>query len=71
MDARLVPAKYACLSEGDAHVIRNAGAISYTHLRAQETKANLVGRLLLEKKKIKKQTNKKKTKHKKKQDTQQ
>lgn len=25
MDARLDPAKYACLSEGDAHVIRNAG----------------------------------------------
>ena len=25
MDARLVPAKYAGLSEGDAHVIRNAG----------------------------------------------
>ena len=26
MDARLDPAKYAGLSEGDAHVIRNAGA---------------------------------------------
>ena len=25
MDARLDPAKYAGLSEGDAHVIRNAG----------------------------------------------
>jgi carbonic anhydrase len=25
MDARLDPAKYACLAEGDAHVIRNAG----------------------------------------------
>ncbi|CAB3806221.1 Beta-carbonic anhydrase 1 [Pararobbsia alpina] len=25
MDARLDPAGYACLSEGDAHVIRNAG----------------------------------------------
>jgi len=28
MDARLDPAKYAGLSEGDAHVIRNAGAPS-------------------------------------------
>jgi carbonic anhydrase len=27
MDARLDPAKYAGLSEGDAHVIRNAGGI--------------------------------------------
>jgi carbonic anhydrase len=26
MDARLDPAKYAGLSEGDAHVIRNAGS---------------------------------------------
>jgi carbonic anhydrase len=25
MDARLDPAKYAGLSEGDAHIIRNAG----------------------------------------------
>jgi carbonic anhydrase len=25
MDARLYPAKFACLAEGDAHVIRNAG----------------------------------------------
>lgn len=25
MDARLVPARYAGLAEGDAHVIRNAG----------------------------------------------
>jgi carbonic anhydrase len=25
MDARLDPAKYAGLAEGDAHVIRNAG----------------------------------------------
>src|SRR5660397_283699 len=35
------------------------GAVSYTHLRAHETKANLVCRLLLEKKKKK---NKKNTK---------
>jgi carbonic anhydrase len=27
MDARLDPAKYAGLSEGDAHVIRNAGGV--------------------------------------------
>ena len=34
-------------------IIDNAGitAVSYTHLRAHETKANLVCRLLLEKKK--------------------
>ena len=30
MDARLDPAKYAGLSEGDAHVIRNAGAAPRT-----------------------------------------
>ena len=29
MDARLDPAKFAGLSEGDAHVIRNAGGESY------------------------------------------
>src|SRR5660398_298630 len=43
------------------------GTVSYTHLRAHETKANLVCRLLLEKKKKKKkQKKKKKTKKKKK-----
>ena len=36
-------------------------AVSYTHLRAHETKANLVCRLLLEKKK---RTKRKKSKHK-------
>jgi carbonic anhydrase len=30
MDARLDPAKYAGLAEGDAHVIRNAGAAPAT-----------------------------------------
>lgn len=30
MDARLDPAKYAGLSEGDAHVIRNAGGRATT-----------------------------------------
>jgi carbonic anhydrase len=30
MDARLDPAKYAGLAEGDAHVIRNAGAARAT-----------------------------------------
>ncbi len=30
MDARLDPAKYAGLSEGDAHVIRNAGGRGVT-----------------------------------------
>src|SRR5660397_118435 len=39
-------------------------SVSYTHLRAHETKANLVCRLLLEKKK-KHNTKKKKKKHKK------
>ena len=34
-------------------VVINSGAVSYTHLRAHETKANLVCRLLLEKKKKK------------------
>ena len=35
MDARLDPARYAGLSEGDAHVVRNAGgrAIKPSHLR--------------------------------------
>ena len=37
-------------------------AVSYTHLRAHETKANLVCRLLLEKKKKKKKKNKKQKK---------
>src|SRR5665809_151347 len=36
------------------------GAVSYTHLRAHETKANLVCRLLLEKKKKENQKNNKK-----------
>ena len=36
-------------------------SVSYTHLRAHETKANLVCRLLLEKKK---RTKRKKSKHK-------
>ena len=35
--------------------------VSYTHLRAHETKANLVCRLLLEKQKKKKKKNKKQT----------
>src|SRR5660397_273425 len=38
-----------------------ATAVSYTHLRAHETKANLVCRLLLEKKKKTKQKNNHKT----------
>ena len=32
MDARLDPAKFAGLSEGDAHVIRNAGGLSLIHI---------------------------------------
>src|SRR5660398_131237 len=35
--------------EGTAHTIVLRTAVSYTHLRAHETKANLVCRLLLEK----------------------
>ncbi len=38
MDARLDPAKYAGLSEGDAHVIRNAGGRVVT-LGASDTTA--------------------------------
>jgi carbonic anhydrase len=34
MDARLDPAKYAGLSEGDAHVIRNAGGASDDAIRS-------------------------------------
>src|SRR5660397_276921 len=41
------------------------GAVSYTHLRAHETKANLVCRLLLEKKKTKKKKKKKRKQNKK------
>src|SRR5660397_264787 len=33
------------------YIADDSGAVSYTHLRAHETKANLVCRLLLEKKK--------------------
>ena len=35
---------------GDTKVLRDAGAVSYTHLRAHETVLDLVCRLLLEKK---------------------
>ena len=38
-------------SDWEASVFGNVGAVSYTHLRAHETKANLVCRLLLEQKK--------------------
>src|SRR5660398_284827 len=38
--------------------LANSSTVSYTHLRAHETKANLVCRLLLEKKKKKKQRTK-------------
>src|SRR5660398_22582 len=40
------------------HVDGSVNPVSYTHLRAHETKANLVCRLLLEKKKQKKNKNK-------------
>src|SRR5660397_200060 len=39
------------LMDGDKPIAADALAVSYTHLRAHETKANLVCRLLLEKKK--------------------
>ena len=45
-------------------------AVSYTHLRAHETRHDLVCRLLLEKKKNKKTTNKKKTQQTKNKDVQ-
>src|SRR5450756_281070 len=37
--------------DGRRHVVCNADAVSYTHLRAHETRHDLVCRLLLEKKK--------------------
>ena len=47
MDARLDPAKYAGLSEGDAHVVRNAGGLTkvrckrYGERRARAAKVPL------------------------------
>ena len=38
-------------NRGRVDIIRQTAPVSYTHLRAHETKANLVCRLLLEKKK--------------------
>ena len=38
-------------SKEDVKDLAGSGAVSYTHLRAHETKANLVCRLLLDKKK--------------------
>lgn len=44
MDARLDPAKYAGLAEGDAHVIRNAGgAVSEDALRSLVISQRLLG----------------------------
>jgi len=46
MDARLDPAKYAGLSEGDAHVIRNAGGrASYDAIRSLVISHKLLGTL--------------------------
>ena len=42
----------AVLLEGFHSGTLNTDAVSYTHLRAHETKPNIVCRLLLEKKKI-------------------
>src|SRR5660397_288652 len=42
---------------GKSRVDNTPDSVSYTHLRAHETKANLVCRLLLEKKKKKKKYN--------------
>ena len=44
-----------CSTPAEFNLTRHAQAVSYTHLRAHETKANLVCRLLLEKKKTRKQ----------------
>src|SRR5450756_2769977 len=58
------------------HAVRDHGRrrglrpVSYTHLRAHETRHDLVCRLLLEKKKKKKQNNKKKKKKKNKKEKQ-
>ena len=43
MDARLDPAKYAGLSEGDAHVIRNAGGRVSEGLRSLAISQQLLG----------------------------
>jgi carbonic anhydrase len=43
MDARLDPAKYAGLSEGDAHVIRNAGGRARDALRSLVISQRLLG----------------------------
>ena len=45
MDARLDPAKYAGLSEGDAHVIRNAGgrASDERHLCGEASRLHVLG----------------------------
>ena len=43
MDARLDPAKYAGLSEGDAHVIRNAGGRASEAIRSLVISHKLLG----------------------------
>ena len=48
-EAELAVAQKECLKLGN--VVRVHGAVSYTHLRAHETRHDLVCRLLLEKKK--------------------
>ena len=45
------PKKILLFFHGGAYMVGSPKAVSYTHLRAHETKANLVCRLLLEKKK--------------------
>ena len=52
-----LPARIPVLKEGSVNVRVDAGAVSYTHLRAHETVLDLVCRLLLEKK-IKKKKHK-------------
>ena len=46
-----LPFYFDLMNHLNAHDIKCPEAVSYTHLRAHETKANLVCRLLLEKKK--------------------
>ncbi len=45
MDARLAPAKFAGLAEGDAHVIRNAGRRVCSHNPVAEERAESWARI--------------------------
>ena len=48
---KAAPTVRALCDPGRSKMVENIHAVSYTHLRAHETRGNLVCRLLLEKKK--------------------